>query len=519
MSGLHSTATSGQGFQPWLGWLLLTAVLVVVVGEAVVLNRLRERADESRRVQTELAFLRADAQELNALEWETIFKGKLDEESSERMTTIRTRMDQRFSRLGLAAADLVQLEQVTRNNRAYGQLVDQEFKLIAAAEIKEAEEFDEANVDPAFATLKTTLEETGAAYDTMALHALALIRTLSLLVLLSGVAFIAVLVWQINRKRHVMQVADAEQRTLRQANETLELRVRERTAELSELNKQMAAVGRLAGMAEVANSVLHNVGNVLNSVNVAAAMVKEKLEHSRLADLPNVADLMRAHAGDLPAFLTQDPQGRQLPVFLEKLARFWRSERTVLLKDVDTLNEHILHIKEIVNQQQALSGDSSIIETLPASEVIGQALALTADLLKNNEVHIRRESEPGQSLRADRVKLMQILVNLVHNAVEAMVAGGGPHREIEFQAGPQPDGTVGIRITDNGPGIAPENLTRIFSYGFTTKQDGHGFGLHSSALAAKEMGGVLHVHSDGPGRGASFTIELPAPGPLERSVT
>jgi signal transduction histidine kinase len=68
---------------------------------------------------------------------------------------------------------------------------------------------------------------------------------------------------------------------------------------------------------------------------------------------------------------------------------------------------------------------------------------------------------------------------------------------------------VAIIVRDNGVGILPENLTRIFGHGFTTKKDGHGFGLHSGALAAKQMNGALSVQSAGPGKGAAFTLELP----------
>jgi len=66
-----------------------------------------------------------------------------------------------------------------------------------------------------------------------------------------------------------------------------------------------------------------------------------------------------------------------------------------------------------------------------------------------------------------------------------------------------------ISVCDTGVGIEQENLTRIFSHGFTTKADGHGFGLHTSALAAKAMGGSITAHSEGSGKGATFIIELP----------
>ena len=70
-----------------------------------------------------------------------------------------------------------------------------------------------------------------------------------------------------------------------------------------------------------------------------------------------------------------------------------------------------------------------------------------------------------------------------------------------------------ISYIDNGIGIPADNLTRIFGHGFTTRKEGHGFGLHSGALAAKELGGALTVESDGPGKGATFTLEFPIQRP------
>ena len=87
---------------------------------------------------------------------------------------------------------------------------------------------------------------------------------------------------------------------------------------------------------------------------------------------------------------------------------------------------------------------------------------------------------------------------------------GLEEKRLEIQVNRTPVGNVSITVRDNGVGIAPENLTRIFGHGFTTKKDGHGFGLHSGALAAKQMNGSLSVYSDGLGKGASFTLELPA---------
>ena len=103
--------------------------------------------------------------------------------------------------------------------------------------------------------------------------------------------------------------------------------------------------------------------------------------------------------------------------------------------------------------------------------------------------------------------MLQILVNLITNARQAMKECPKKILTLGIQA--TIGATARISIQDTGCGIAPENMTRVFAHGFTTKKNGHGFGLHSSALAAREMKGSLTVHSDGPGHGAIFTLELP----------
>ncbi len=311
-----------------------------------------------------------------------------------------------------------------------------------------------------------------------------------------------------------------EREVLREANEALEARVQARTAELAELNKKVAITARQAGMAEVANSVLHNVGNVLNSVNVSAATVLEKLRDSRLANLPAATALMQEHAHDLGDFLTHDPQGQQLPGFLQLLGGHWQTEQETLLKEIGDLSSHIQHISEIVQRQQSVSGVSGVIETVSVSEAVEDALALNGNLLKDQGISLRREDAPGLTVRADKSKLVQILVNLLRNAADALVESGTRQREIILRAAVPRGDRLHLQVIDNGPGVAPENLTRIFSHGFTTKKTGHGFGLHGSALAAAEMGGALRVHSDGPGCGATFTIELPPaePEPFQKAA-
>src|SRR5206468_3937091 len=125
-----------------------------------------------------------------------------------------------------------------------------------------------------------------------------------------------------------------------------------------------------------------------------------------------------------------------------------------------------------------------------------------------------REFKDVPDVTVDKQKVLQILVNLIRNAKHACDETGRPDKRLTLGIA-NGNGRIKISVRDNGVGIPPENLTRIFNHGFTTRKDGHGFGLHSSALAAKEMGGSLSVHSEGQGRGATFILELPVSTPAK----
>lgn len=279
-------------------------------------------------------------------------------------------------------------------------------------------------------------------------------------------------------------------------------------ADLARLNREFQQASRLAGMAEVATGVLHNVGNVLNSVNLSATLVVEQLRKSKAGSLTRAAELLREHSGDLGEFLTRDPKGRQVPAYLAALAEQLQREQAVLLRETQGLQLHLDHIKQIVAMQQAFATVSGVLEVVAAPELMEDALRMVQSALARHRVEVQREYGAVPPLLVDRHKVLQILVNLIHNAKDALGARASG-RVLTLRIGLAPEaGRVRLEVTDNGAGIAPENLIRIFQHGFTTKADGHGFGLHGGANAAKEMGGSLGVHSAGPGHGATFILEL-----------
>jgi signal transduction histidine kinase len=284
---------------------------------------------------------------------------------------------------------------------------------------------------------------------------------------------------------------------------------RETETRLEKINKELLEVSRLAGMAEVATSVLHNVGNVLNSVNISCSVVAQKVAKSRIGSVARTAGLLRDHAGDLSTFLTTDPTGRKLPHFLGKLAERLSEEQAEVLAELEALGRNIDHIKVIVGMQQNYARISGVTETIDVADLVESSLRLNEDSLLRHGVKVIREYSEVPSTSVEKHKVLQILVNLIQNAKHACEDSGRADGQVTVKVAPGNE-CVRISVIDNGVGIPLENLTQIFAHGFTTKPQGHGFGLHSCAVAAREMGGSLTATSEGPGTGATFTLELPA---------
>ena len=289
-----------------------------------------------------------------------------------------------------------------------------------------------------------------------------------------------------------------------------EIAERQRAEEALRVSQQrLLETSRLAGMAEVATGVLHNVGNVLNSVNVSAGIVTEKLRRSKAPNLAKAAALLTAQNGSLAQYLTEDPHGQKLPGYLAKLGEHLVAENTVLLREVEQLGNNIDHIKEVVAMQQSYATVVGMFEILPLDRLVDDAIAMNYGAFERHGVTVVRDFQTAPPARVDRHKVLQILINLIRNAKYALDDVERTDKQITISIKPAGE-HVQVVIADNGIGIPPENLDRVFGHGFTTRKGGHGFGLHSGALAATEMDGTLRVQSAGLHHGATFTLQLPA---------
>jgi len=278
------------------------------------------------------------------------------------------------------------------------------------------------------------------------------------------------------------------------------------------LQQQLRDASRQAGMAEIATNVLHNIGNVLNSVNISASLVTDRVKKPRAAGLGKAVALLQQHAADLGAFVTTDERGKHLPAYLAQLTEHLMLDQRVALEELESLRKSIDHIKEIVAMQQSYSKLVGVPERLAIAALIDDALRMNIGAFTRHGVGVKCDFEEVPEIVVEKHKVLQILINLLRNAKYACETSGRMDKQVVVRVANHAQG-VQISIADNGIGIKPEHMTRMFTHGFTTKKDGHGFGLHSGALAARDLGGALRVDSAGPGFGATFTLELPLKSP------
>lgn len=341
-------------------------------------------------------------------------------------------------------------------------------------------------------------------------------RRSSLWVLFGGlfitVALTAYIRVHVTRTAEVEREVSRRTQALRRTNGKLAEEIREREQAESQLRntqRRLLEAAHRAGMADVATDVLHNVGNVLNSINITTTRMIDLVVRSKVSSLARVVALIDEHRDDLGTFLTADERGRRIPAFLTEASRRLGAEQSQLAEMLDGLGKNVQHVKDTITMQQSYAKVSGMEEQVIMSEVIEDAIQINNAGLKRHKVRLVREYGEVAPLEVNKQKVLQILVNLLNNGKYALSHSKQEDKVLTVRLQSEGDEAVRIDVIDNGVGIAPENLNRIFRHGFTTKKDGHGFGLHSGALAAREMGGTLSVHSDGVDTGATFTLVLP----------
>jgi signal transduction histidine kinase len=267
-------------------------------------------------------------------------------------------------------------------------------------------------------------------------------------------------------------------------------------------------------MAEIANSILHNLGNALTGITVSSTVLRERIYAIPIASLGRAVSLVLERGGDeLGTFLTQDERGRHLPEYLDKLHTRLAEEQKQLLDECTALGAKIEHAISVIATQQTYARTRfRLREKVRLCDLVEDAIRLCAVGAQADPL-ILREYGAEEPEFYDRHVIVQILVNFISNAKNAVRDLQGNVKPRITLAVRQDAEHTAVAVSDNGMGFDQSVKARLFTHGFTTRAKGHGFGLHSSALSAQALGGRIEAHSDGPGLGARFELILPRPRP------
>lgn len=287
-------------------------------------------------------------------------------------------------------------------------------------------------------------------------------------------------------------------------------RMRELQEERDSFHAELVSCAQRTGMEELATIVLHNVANALNSVFVSLSSMETQLLESKLKGVQQVAAMLEHNQDHLGAFLEQDEKGRRLPEFMRRLSELLNQEQSNLQGELRTIKKSVDHISSIVDFQQCHGpGDKNQLERVALAELVAEAIQLSQGALNRAGIELVFERVQPVQVRVDRRKVLQILLNLISNARQSLQLVQREHPRIVIRTGPHGPDQAGITVTDNGSGIEARHLPMLFVFGFTTKENGHGYGLHGSANLAAQLGGTLSGGSEGPNQGAWFRLTIP----------
>ena len=276
--------------------------------------------------------------------------------------------------------------------------------------------------------------------------------------------------------------------------------------EKEEIQLRLVEISRQAGMSEVATGVLHNVGNVLNSINISAGEIDDILKKSCGSKFAQIVPVIENKFGQLDNYFSTDKKGKLIPQILVQLKEEQGKEDLTLAREIKNLKNNVEHVKNIISVQQSMAGIKGLVEEISLRALIDQAIQVNSIALDRHSIKLTKKYQKEVIAKTDRLKVLQIIVNLLSNSKHALLGVDGGKIDIVLE---KKDEWAYLEIIDNGIGIEKENMTNIFQFGHTTKRNGHGFGLHSSALSAKELGGELTAKSEGKNKGATFTLKIP----------
>lgn len=338
--------------------------------------------------------------------------------------------------------------------------------------------------------------------------------------LFGSVAALLALIWMLQRTV-IAPIASIRRHTERIAEEglaagSLELKVNDElgdlakafdrmTTRLSDAQRSLRESSRAAGARQVADTVIHNIGNVLTNVNSLLDAANAQVVGLRVPPLMRLADRLR-----------DAPEDRELldatPGYLRSLAESLTRDQKQLGQLLGTLGGNLRHIHDVIRAQRKHVGTSLCPEPLTIGELLDEAIDCCQAKFGSDQIRVLTDGPARETIRSDRALLLQVFINIVSNAGDSLRRKPGDDRRLTIRVESRPE-NVQIHFSDNGIGMDRQTLQRAFDAHFTTRQSGSGLGLHFCALAVSRLGGSMRATSGGPGRGATFVVELPRTPP------
>ncbi len=274
-----------------------------------------------------------------------------------------------------------------------------------------------------------------------------------------------------------------------------------------EIKEREVQLAHESGKAEIVSDILHNIGNVLNSVTVAVLEINRSLEESKISSLVKLVNLVNEHQHDLPSYIESDEKGKVIPVLLNKISNKLIEEQIFIANEVIQLEKRLEVIIHILELQRGVSKNSLFIKSESVNEMLDVAIDILHSKLENRNILVLKNVDFALKINCIRSKIIHVFVNFLKNSIESFDECNTSDFIIEVE-GYETENKIVVRFKDNGIGINSDDLNKIFNHGFTTKQSGYGFGLHSCANAIQEINGKIFATSEGQNKGCIITIEL-----------
>lgn len=279
-------------------------------------------------------------------------------------------------------------------------------------------------------------------------------------------------------------------------------------------SQEAVAQAFVQGRLEIVDTILHNIGNAINSVTVGIDTVYNLLADDLLVSrLTALAEALKQHENNLGDYIENHPQGQKVLPFLLTIAEDFKDADEKLRQTVERIQNRTRHIVDIIRTQNSYQNTSGIHKDINLAEAISDAVKILQDSINKRQIQIVIDCDNAlPEIRTQESQFHQMLVNLIKNSIEAideLANLGKLYEEPRIKVhGYIDDDFLCLDITDNGIGLAPETVDKIFSAGFTTKEQGSGLGLHSSANFVVSSGGHIQAFSDGKGKGTTLHIRL-----------